>query len=482
MITSQGAAKALAQRQKTKIQNKSFMLEDFLFPEQLAFVQDPSLEKIALCSRRSGKTIACAADLIKTAIEHEEVVCLYITLSRNNAKKIVWKELKKINRTYGLNGIENLSELSITFPNRSTVYLSGAKDMSEIEKFRGLALKLVYIDEAQSFRSYIRELVDEAIGPTLADYSGKLCLIGTPPPVPNGYFYDTFTNDGGRKINSFSKHSWTFWNNPFLPKTSGKTHQEILDRDLKRRGLTKEDPSVRREWYGECVVDTNSLLIHYDPLKNGFEQMPSTEMTYILGVDIGFNDADALAVLAWSPKSPNIYLVEEKLARKQDITSLMNSIQDCRSRYAISKIVIDAGALGKKITEELIRRHQIPLMAADKVRKMENVALLNDFLRTGRFKAHEKSQFAQDSFLVEIDRDKSTPDKIKVSDRYHSDIIDAVLYAFKESYAYSYEGPKVLPPKGSKAWNSLQEQEMFEQARDYMRKQNEEKLIYGDFD
>ncbi len=467
MITKQSIKQAIIDRKVTKVENKAFKLEDFLFSEQLAFVQDPALEKIALCSRRSGKTVACAADLIKTAIENSEVVCLYITLSRNNAKKIVWKELKKINRDYNLKGQENLSELSITFPNGSQIYLSGAKDMSEIEKFRGLALKLVYIDEAQSFRAYIKDLIDDAIGPTLADYSGKLCLIGTPPPVPNGYFYDTFNNDK----NSFAKHSWTFWNNPFLPIKSGKTHAQILQRELSRRGVDKEDPSIRREWYGECVVDTNSLLIHYAKEKNHYEVLPKGEYTYILGADIGFNDADALAVLAWSQNSPNIYLVHEELARGQDITSLMMQVQNLRNRFPISKMVIDAGALGKKIVEELIRRHQLPFVAADKARKMENVALLNDFLRTARFKAKEDSKFAQDSFLVEIDRDKSTPDRIKVSDRYHSDIIDAVLYAFKESFAYTFQEPKQRAPKGTAKWNEEEQQLMFEQAQKHFEEQ-----------
>lgn len=478
MITNQGLKKALAIRKAQKTEDKAFDLKEFLFPEQLAFVEDPALEKIALCSRRSGKTIACAADLIKTAIESPGVVCLYITLSRNNAKKIVWKELKKINRNYNLRGEENLSELSITFPNGSTVYLSGAKDMSEIEKFRGLALKLVYIDEAQSFRAYIKDLVDEAIGPTLADYSGKLCLIGTPPPVPNGYFYETFTNNK----NSFAKHAWTFWNNPFLVKTSGKSHQQILDRELSRRGVESTDPSIRREWFGECVVDSNSLLIHYDKLKNNYDMMPQpSNMTYILGVDIGFNDADALAVLAWGDHTPNVYLVEEHLATKQDITSLMNNIETLRKKYPISKMVIDAGALGKKITEELVRRHQIPLEAADKARKMENIALLNDFLRTGRFKAKPDSKFAQDSFLVEIDRDKSTPERIKVSDRYHSDIIDAVLYAFKKAYAYTYEEAAKKPRYGSKEWADQQQNDMFEAERDgLIEEYNKDKFGWGD--
>jgi phage FluMu gp28-like protein len=72
-----------------------FRLEDHLFGEQLAFIQDPSPNKVAVCSRRAGKTTACAADLVHTAINNPGTVSLYITLSRNNAKKIIWKEIKE---------------------------------------------------------------------------------------------------------------------------------------------------------------------------------------------------------------------------------------------------------------------------------------------------------------------------------------------------------------------------------------------------
>jgi phage terminase large subunit len=154
---------------------RPFRLEDFLFDKQLKFVQDPHEFKVAVCSRRSGKTIACAADLIDTAINNPEVVCLYITLSRNNAKKLIWPEIQKINRVHHLGGEEDNTELAMKFSNGSIIYLSGAKDESEIEKFRGLALKKVYVDECQSFREYIRNLIDDVISPALLDHSGTRC-------------------------------------------------------------------------------------------------------------------------------------------------------------------------------------------------------------------------------------------------------------------------------------------------------------------
>lgn len=151
------------------------------------------------------------------------------------------------------------------------------------------------------------------------------------------------------------------------------------------------------------------------------------------------------------------------MTEKQGISELVAQIEIMRKKYDFSKIVMDMGGLGKKIGEEIIRRYLLPVEAAEKSRKMENVELLNDALRSGRFKAKGDSIFAQDSYKVEIDRDKSTPERIVVSSRYHSDIIDAVLYGFKLSPAYSYSPPEAIKPKwGTKEWADAQEDSMFE--------------------
>ncbi len=476
MITPQAAQAELARRQQLKTTAEGFNLDDFLFPAQLAFVRDPSPNKLAVCSRRSGKTIGCAADLVETAVQNEGVVCLYITLSRNNAKKIIWREIKKINKTYKLGGEENLSELSVTFPNGSVIYLSGAKDTNEIEKFRGLALKLVYIDEAQSFREYIRELIDDVLAPALMDYSGTLVLIGTPSPVAVGFFAECAGEVAGREQPGWSKHAWTFWDNPHLPLKSKRTHQQMLDRELARRGVTSEDPSIQREWFGKWKNDSDSLILHYDKNRNHYESLPEikpAQWNYILGIDLGFDDADALAVLAWSDASPNTYLVEEKLARKQGITELTIQIQEMQKKYNIGRMVIDAGGLGKKIAEEIRRQKHIPVNYAEKTLKMQNLAFLDDALRSGRFKAKHNSAFAQDCFLIEKDKDKTTPDKIVIKSTYHSDIVDAVLYGARESPAFAYiEPPKKLIP-GTQEWAEAQQSALFESALEHFSAQAE---------
>lgn len=437
---------------------KPFLLRDFLFDKQLAFVLDPSPFKTAVCSRRAGKTVSCAAHLVDTAINNTEIICLYITLSRNNAKKIVWKELQKINRDYSLGGKEDATELSITFPNGSIIYLSGAKDTSQIEKFRGLPIKLCYIDECQSFKEYIQDLIDDIISPALMDYAGTLCLIGTPRAIPSGYFYKCSV-----QMATWAKHAWTFFDNPFIAQKSGTTHRALLDRELQRRGVKIDDPSIQREFFGKWVLDLDSLLLKYDEVKNDYDDLPRGEWNYIMGIDLGFNDADAIAVIAWSENTPVTYLVEEDVMPKQGLTELVERIAALQAKYHTSKMMIDEGGLGKKIAEEIRRRHLIPVQPADKARKFENVAFLNDALRSGRFKAKKNSRFAQDSYLVEIDREKSTPERLKVKDSFHSDIIDAVLYGFKESPAFSYQAPIAKPKEGTTEWAKAEEEDMFQQ-------------------
>ena len=463
-----------------------FKLSEFLFDKQLRFVEDPRPFKIAVCSRRAGKTIACAADLIQTAIDNPSSVCLYITLSRNNAKKLIWRELQKINRVYALGGTEDQTELSMSFPNEAIIYCSGAKDGSEIEKFRGLALKKAYIDECQSFREYIRELIDDIISPALLDNAGTLCLIGTPGPIPAGYFAEVAgaVQDQKKASEAWAHHGWTFFDNPFIPAKAGVDHQALLNRELNRRGVTQDDPSIQREFFGRWVLDSDSLWIKYETAKNNYDKLPEGKYNYIMGIDLGYMDADALAVIAWSEEHSTTYLVEEVVMEKQGMTELVDQIKHLNTVYPISKMVIDEGGLGKKLAEEMRRRHHLPVQAADKVRKQENVAFLNDSLRTGKFKAKANSKFAQDSWLVEIDWDKSTPDRIKISDKYHSDIIDAVLYAFKESSAFTYQETKAKAKYGTKEWAKEEQEQMFDNAMEHFQAQAElERRINGeDFD
>jgi hypothetical protein len=458
----------LARLETTKPKAKQLNLPDLLFPKQLDAVADDSPFKLFLCSRRAGKSTGISADLVKTAVENEKCTSLYITAARTDAKKIVWGEVKRLNDAYLLGGVPNESELAMYFGNGSVVRLAGAKDDASVDKIRGQMppLKKAYIDEAQSIRDkLLTRLIDDVLEPALLDYDGSLTMAGTPPPVPTGYFIRALENP------NWSTHKWTFFDNPFMGH--GNTHQQKLDRVLKRRGVDITDPSIRREYFGELAVDTNALVFRYDAIKNHYEKLPEGQYTYILGIDLGFSDADALAVIAWSEASKITYLVEEIVTTEQGITELVEQIERVRSKYDISKIVMDTGGLGKKISEEIIRRYRIPVEPAEKVRKFEYVELFNGAMRTQQFMAKKDSLFAADSYRVEWDMDKATPDKKVVSDRFHSDIADAVLYAWRESYSFTHVPSIPKPKHGTPEWEQEEKDRMEAEALAFFQAQEE---------
>jgi hypothetical protein len=470
----QPSQRAIQKALKTrKTESTQFNINNILFKEQLEFVNDPNPYVIAVCSRRAGKTIACAAHMIDVALKSPHMNIVYITTTIGHAKRIIWKDLLRMSAELPCK--PNNVDLQVVFDNGAIIHLAGAKDAGEIEKFRGMHIKLVYIDEGQSFRPFIEDLVRDILEPALMDYNGQLRLIGTPGPITSGYFYECWVND------TWGRHKWTFFQNHHITTKSGKTHEELLARILKSRGVDTTDPGIQREFYGNWVVDTNSLLLHLDLQKSTYKNLPPDKYTYLMGIDIGHNDADAIAILAWSESSKNIFLVDEFVTAKQDITDLVNAITMLDNKYKVAKMVMDTGGLGLKIAEELRRRNQLPILAADKKRKMENVALLNQWLRLGQFKVQKDSKFAEDSFLVEIDRDRSTPERLVVKDSYHSDIIDAVLYAFRESPAYTYNPPVGKPKPGTQPWFDAEVERLEQEAEEYFKKLEEANGPYSTY-
>lgn len=445
------------------------------FPEQYAFTQDPSRYIAAQCSRRGGKTNGLAIRFFKTLAKYPRSQCVYLALTRDSAKEIMWPVLQEINDKYGLGCEFKESTLEMKYKsNGSVLKLWGADMKNFIKRLKGRKYPGVGIDEAQDFGGHLQSLVDDVLTPSIADYEdGWLAITGTPGPVPNGYFFDITQ----QRRYGFSFHSWTILENPYMPNP-----QKFLEDLLAKREWDETNPTYLREYKNRWVLDVQSLWVVYKESLNNYEKIsPQLEnkMHYILGIDLGWRDADALAVLGWSENEPVTYLIEELITKKQGITELTNQIETLQKKYTFDKIVMDEGGLGKKIGEEIRRQKHLPIHGADKQLKQQNVGFLNDALGLGRFKAKSNSRFAKDSYVVQIDWDKSTPDKIVIRKHPHSDIIDAVLYAFKESPAFTYRDPPKKPEYGSKEWAEAQQDEMREAALDYFTKQSEKERGYN---
>ena len=431
------------QKRKNKSEKPQFIFEEFCFDHQTKFFRGKgSRFRTTVCSRRAGKTVGIAADMIDTALREAETNLLYITITQQQARVIIWSDLIKIVEEYELDCKTDNVRLTIAFPNKSKIYIAGAKDRTEIEKFRGWKLRKCYIDECQSFRSYLKELINDIIIPALRDKRGGLYLTGTPGPVKAGVFFEY------SQSKNWKSHHWTAFDNPYMHSPPAMDLEEILREERIIRGIDESDPSYIRETFGRWVEDKDALVFKFSRAKNIYDRVPTDgEWNYIIGIDIGYNDSDAIAVLGYNTYHKKVYLVDEHVKNKQNISQLVAVIQQYKDEYNPIRMVMDAGALGKKIQEELRMRHGLNIEAADKTRKVEFIELLNDDLRTEKFKAFKGSIFEEDCMLVQWDKDSKlrNPEKPKISDTYHSDICDAVLYAWRDCRHYLSEKPIERP-------------------------------------
>lgn len=402
-------------------------------------------------------TVGIVADMFDVCLKEKDSLCLYITVTKNAARDIIWADIEKIVEDYKIDCKLDQSKLSVKFPNRSKILIEGAKDISDIEKHRGKKLKRCYIDEAQSFRSYIRYLVNEIITPALRDLKGNLYVTGTPGPTKAGYFYEITQSDFWHNVH------WTAFDNIHMHDPPDKDLEETLAEERQMKEIEADDPGYIRETYGKWIEDLDALVFKFNKEKNIYLDLPTQgEWTYIMGVDIGYEDSDAIAVLGYNSYAKTVFLVDEFVKNKQTISELIKHIKYYQNEYNPVKIVMDAGALGKKIQEEIRQRHGIHMEAAEKSRKIEFIELLNDDMRTRKFKAFDKSLFQEDCTLVQWDKESriTNPEKPKISKIYHSDICDAVLYAWRECKHFLSEKPtEEVKPHTDKYMDKLEKEE-----------------------
>lgn len=354
---------------------------DLVFDKQEAFLNDPSGIKAALCTRRAGKSYAGGVFLIQGALETPHSLSPYIALTRDSARNIMWPTLEGLNRLLGLNAEMLEARLTMKLQNGSEISLRGADQKNFIERLRGPKYKRAVVDELQSFGEHAQELVDGVLTPALADLNGQLAMFGTPGPKPHGFFYDITTKSTGIPV-----HRWSILDNPHMPNA-----KKFIDEMMRRRGWTVNNPTYRREWLGEWVLDTDALVYKFDRNRNVVDSIPfdGTERR-ILGVDFGYSpDPCAFVILTFMAHDKISYVEYAEEQGELTISEVATKIQSLQAKYKPVKIVADTGALGKMIAAELTKRHQIPILPAEKKEKLMNQQIMNGDFIDGRLMIHK---------------------------------------------------------------------------------------------
>lgn len=450
-------------------------LIDDSFPEQAMFVRDSSRFSGACTTRRAGKSTGLCYKKINAGKKHPGSFMPFIGLTRESAKNIIFPAFYEVSKKHSL-GLEfRESDLTISMPGNSKVQLFGADMKNFIERLRGIKTPCASIDEGQSFKGHLEQLVDDILTPATADYiDGQINLTGTPGPVPKGYFYEC-----SQGMHGFSMHHWTVYQNIYFPRP-----RDFVANLFRQKGWTNDTPTYRREWKGEWVADTDALVYKFNRDRNTIPQLPKgSDYYYVIGVDLGYSpDPSAFVVGAFSRYDSHLYILSSEVHWEMDVSSVAERVKTLMAKYPAARVVMDLGAQGKMIGAEIQRRFKIPVLAAEKTGKAGFIEIFNSELLQGVVKlvdGHtENLQEEWMNLIWDTETEQRTEDK-----RYPNHCSDAALYLARHCYNYAWEHRPEVVARGSEREMDLyweKETEKMESLKwDEKRRKRDEDELFG---
>ena len=371
---------------KKLAQEKLSALEDYsppdvlseAFDKQLEFIKDTSRRKIACLTRRSGKSTTVGLYLLHQALHNPGSKSIYVNLTKDSAKKVMWHDIFET-IILKLKVPAELVGLEIRFENGSIIYLAGTDSSAkEKHKLRGQKNIIAVIDECQSFTTDLKELVESVIMPTLADYDGTLCMIGT-PGNSMGEHYWWQLNKPDTKYQGWKHFHWDWNDNPFVKTNMRKQVDELVSNNP----LIKQTPTFRQEYMGEWVIEANARVYKSDQ-NNYINELPKKFLdggaSYVLSFDLGWNDATTFVVSVYNPFiNGNLYILESARFKELNFSEVASKIKEYQKRFDFANIVGDAA--NKQGIQEMVQIHGLPIQAAQKLGKESHIGILNsDFI------------------------------------------------------------------------------------------------------
>lgn len=427
---------------------------DWEFIPQANFITDDASRKAALCTRRAGKSFGIASDFIADSFHHPGASYLYMALTRLSAKAIMWDDvLKQIDKAKGLSAKFNEAELEMRLPNGARIMLYGADSTKgELEKKLGGKPRKVVVDEAGSFKQDLEKLLIEVLEPAVTDMEGQICMIGTPTELTGTYFHQITS---GELDHGWSIHRWNTFANPHM---TDKWRKQIKRLRQTYGDVLEQLPWFRRMYLGEWVTDHESLVYKFDPRRNTIDALPEARYTYLMGIDLGFDDPTAFVLGAYNNHQKNLYILETYKRSGMTISDVADRIRYYQQKYDIYDMVIDNAS--KQAVEELKQRFDLPLEAAEKTGKAEFIEIMNSEFIQGKIKlvdGEATAPLADEYQNLIWDEDKKP--KREEHPRCENHLCDAALYMWRKHLAYMSEPPIQEPETDEERIEQWEEQE-----------------------
>ena len=171
-----------------------------LFPRQFDLIDAATQHRYTLAygTARGGKSFAYAAFIVTRALRYKRSDHLVLRLTGNSVKTTIWKTFENVLESFGLRLLvaKNLTEMTMTFPNGSTIVFSGVQDEERIAKILGAEYQTIFLNEATEIDYATYEVVASRLNGNAFDDGGNRCklklLFDCNPTTKSHWLYQMF--------------------------------------------------------------------------------------------------------------------------------------------------------------------------------------------------------------------------------------------------------------------------------------------------
>ena len=410
-----------------------------------------------MAGRRAGKSTLLRDWYLDGFIQKDNCRCLYIGLTIHKAMELLWQPILDAMAELGITVAEQRrTDGEIVTDGGGLMKFGGTTSNDEREKNRGPYWDRVAIDESQSQKELLY-LIESILAPTLIDTRGQLALTGTGPRVRGTYWEALFVGawpDGRSLYAKALRLNWSLEDNPYIPD-----HDKVLAEIRAEKSLSETDPLYVREYLGRIAYDDDALVLRMRDanwytdadLAAWIEGQPVTDIRFEGGLDVGFEDADSLAIVCYSTSKPERWLVYEYKARRTGTDELAGEVRrglqyvetaPLFAKVERKRIIVytDTGGLGKKVGFDLSLKG-LPIQDAYKADKDLGLEMLQEEVRSGMFKVRKGGPFDDEALKTVFARNEQDQLTRLIDDEaYHPDMLDAVKYAMRPIWMFQRRG------------------------------------------
>lgn len=433
----------------------------------LAVIQQGKRHTLGYGGSRSGKTFLFVYVIMLRALIFGGSRHLIYRLHLADVVNSIWLETlpKVIDGFKGLGPRLRYNETRhvLTLPNHSEIWMAGVDDTRNADSVLGKEYATTYANEASQIpymtnwkvRTRLAQRVDGCVTREFVDLNPTTKAHWTNKEYVRGE--DPVLSKPGSvvKIADPSKYAY-FQINP-------EGNRANLAKDY-IESLAHAPESMRRRFYLGEYADDDGLIVFPFPATGFYAGRDFEEwvgkvgpgnVRFAAGLDLGFNDADGFAIIAYCPKPrvavpPDLlalmsrrYLIYEYKMRRSGLAELAKAIttglQSTQDRVASLGcswdcfIYGDTGGGGAKMIYDLRNVHRLPVRPAYKRDKQAALELLQDEVKAGQFIVPAAGAFAQEAEAIVWTKNADTGEIIREIDdkSFHPDMMDAILYAMR---------------------------------------------------